>query len=86
MNHRAAAEFWAHYDRLPESIKRLADRNFALLLGDSHHPSLHFKRAGPYWSARIGLRFRALGEPLPDGVRWFWIGAHDEYARILRAS
>jgi hypothetical protein len=40
--------------------RRLADRNFELLKDDSGHPSLHFKKAGAFWSARVGIQFRAL--------------------------
>ncbi|WP_419470248.1 hypothetical protein [Candidatus Kuenenia sp.] len=49
------------------------------------HTSLHFKSVckGRYWSVRIGLYYRALGVPVPDGVQWFWIGTHDEYDKLL---
>ncbi|WP_435749603.1 hypothetical protein [Thauera sp. AutoDN2] len=47
------------------------------------HPSLHFKKVGKYRSARVGLKFRALGVELEDGVLWFWIGSHAEYDRLL---
>jgi hypothetical protein len=48
------------------------------------HPSLHFKRGGSYWSARIGSAYRALGTDSPKGILWFWIGAHEEYKRLIR--
>jgi hypothetical protein len=43
------------------------------------HPSLHFKKAGGYFSVRVGQHYRALGVAAPDGVLWFWIGSHAEY-------
>ena len=84
MKHRAAPGFWQHYDKLPEDIQNLADKCFVLLEENPRHPSLHLKRIGEYWSVRAGLRYRALGMPIPDGVLWFWIGTHDQYERVLR--
>jgi hypothetical protein len=49
----------------------------------SRHPSLHLKKAGSFWSVRVGLHYRAPAvEDGPDLV-WFWIGAHAEYDGIL---
>jgi hypothetical protein len=61
MKHYATREFWAHYRRLPAEIQQLADKNFALLKQDLHHPSLRLKKVGVYWSARVGLHHRVLG-------------------------
>jgi hypothetical protein len=44
MNHFTLPCFWQHYRQLPEEVQRLADKNYALLRDDPHHPSLHFKR------------------------------------------
>ena len=84
MNHFASPEFWQAYEKLPKTIRDLADRNFARLTVDSHHPSLHFKQAGRFWSVRVGLHFRALGVRDGDDLVWFWIGSHAEYDRLLR--
>jgi hypothetical protein len=35
-----------HYDRLPEKIKALADKNFDLLKRDPRHAPLQLKKAG----------------------------------------
>ncbi len=83
MTHRATPRFWLAYDRLPETVQRTADANFALLKSDSRHPSLHFKRIGRFWSARVGLTYRALAVQEGDEVLWFWIGHHSEYDHIL---
>ena len=83
MIHRAAPDFWACYRALPAAVRTLADKAFALLRTDPRHPSLHFKRVGRFWSARIGLHHRALGVDLPEGVLWFWIGSHAEYDKIV---
>jgi hypothetical protein len=86
MNHFATPGFWFHYRQLPDEIRELADNCFALLRADAHHPSLRFKKVGNVWSARIGLRYRALARQRSEGFVWFWIGAHDEYLRLIAAS
>ena len=75
--------FREHYDRLPEKINALADKNFDLLKRDPRHPSLQLKKAGRLWSARVGLDFRVLAYDSSEGLVWFWIGPHDEYERYL---
>ena len=83
MNHRATPRFWQAYDALPDEVRRLADRNFELLKTDPSHPSLHFKKVGKFWSARVGLQYRALAVARDDGYTWVWIGDHDAYSRLL---
>lgn len=86
MNHHATADFWASYRRLPESIQKLADANYALLRTDSRHPSLRFKKIGRLWSVRVGIGYRALAVDGEDGPVWFWIGPHAEYDRIIKGA
>jgi hypothetical protein len=83
LKHRASPRFWACYGALSPQIRGLADEKFRLLETDPHHPSLHFKRVGRFWSCRVGLRHRALGVTIPDGVLWFWIGTHAEYDQLV---
>jgi len=83
LRHRASQQFWSAYERLPADVRALADKNVALLKADPRHPSLHFKRIGRVWSARIGDHYRALGTEVDDGILWFWIGTHAEYDRIV---
>ena len=83
VNHFATPEFWYHYRRLPPEVRQLADKNFALLREDPHHPSLRLKKVGSFWSARVGLRNRALARDRAEGLVWFWIGPHSEYDRLL---
>ncbi len=68
MKHLARKSFWEHYDRLPEKIKALADKNFALLKRDPRHPSLQLKKAGRLWSERVGLDFRVLAHDSSEGL------------------
>jgi hypothetical protein len=83
VKHFASARFWACYAALPEAVQRQADRDFALLKADPRHPSLHFKKVGEYWSARVGLHHRALAIESNDDLLWFWIGTHAEYDKLI---
>jgi len=71
VNHFATPDFWFHYRRLPPETRELADRCFAMLQADPRHPSLRLKRVGAFWSARVGLRIRALARDRPEGLVWF---------------
>ena len=82
--HRATPPFWIAFADLPESVQRLARRNFALLKENPRYPSLKFKKAGDYWAVRIGPHYRALAIERGDDLVWVWIGEHDEYERRIR--
>jgi hypothetical protein len=81
--HRTIPQFWSRFDELPEPIQRLARKNFDLLKRNPRHPSLHFKKVGPFWSARVGLAHRVLAVEDGDDFIWVWIGDHDEYERMI---
>jgi hypothetical protein len=83
VKHSASPRFWATYEALPSSIRKLADANFVLLKSDPHHPSLQFKKVGRYWSVRVGLRYGALAVETEDSYVWFWIGSHADYDRLV---
>ncbi len=84
LTHKATPDFWIAYNALPIPIQKVADKAFAQLKADPKHPSLHFKKVGGFWSARVGLHHRALGVDAPDCVFWFWIGTHPEYDRLVK--
>jgi hypothetical protein len=83
LNHHASPDFWACYRDLPPEIRALADKSFAILKGNPHHPSLRLKKVKTFWSARVGLHYRALAVEAEDGLVWFWIGTHAEYDGII---
>jgi len=83
MKHFTSPDFWFHYRLLPQSIQDLADRNFCIMKVAPRHPSLRLKKAGMFWSARIGLGYRALGKDRQEGIVWFWIGPHTEYDQLI---
>jgi hypothetical protein len=84
MRHFASPAFWEAYNKLPENVRALADKNYTLLKENPQHPSLHFKKVGRFWSARIGLRYRALAVEASDGLLWFWIGSHADYDALIK--
>ena len=58
-------------------------QEYEILKVDPDHPSLHFKKVGPYRSVRVGIAYRALGVEDGGTIVWFWIGNHDEYERLI---
>jgi len=84
VRHFASRSFWEAYERLPKHIRELADKNFALLNEDPRHSSLQFKKVGRFWSARVGLRYRAFAVGTDGDLVWFWIGSHADYDALVR--
>jgi hypothetical protein len=84
MRHFASPKFWEAYERLPEQVRALADKNYTLLKQNPRHPSLQFKKVGRFWSVRVGLRYRALAVESGDDLVWFWIGSHADYDALVR--
>jgi len=83
VRHRATPRFWACYRQLPEDVQRLADKCYALLQQDPHHPSLHLKKVSRFWSVRVGLHYRALAIENDGELAWFWIGSHADYDKLI---
>jgi len=83
LSHSASRRFWRHFEALAPEVQQLARENFELLKSNPQHPSLHFKRIGKLWSVRIGLSHRAVGQDSSAGITWFWIGAHEDYEKLL---
>ena len=57
---RAIPEFWDCYDRLPESVRSLANKKYALFQENPFHPSLGLQKKGEVWTIDIGRSYRAL--------------------------
>jgi hypothetical protein len=83
LKHQASPDFWSAYQALPKEVRELADRSFELLKTNPRHPSLHLKKVGNYFSARVGLHYRVLGLDVADGILWFWIGSHAQYDQLV---
>jgi len=84
LKHFASSDFWRCFNPLPTNVQQLARSNFELLkTTPPRHPSLHLKKAGRYWSVRVGLGYRALGAEIEDGILSGWIGSHAEYDKLI---
>ena len=83
MKHHASSDFWAWHRSLPEEVRKVADGAYEHLKQDPKYPSLHFKKVGRFWSARVGGSYRALAVEGTDGLVWFWIGTHADYDKLL---
>jgi hypothetical protein len=83
LRHATTPEFWRAFNSLPPPIQAIARKNFELLKEYPRHPSLQLKKAGVYWSARVGLDYRAVAIEGADALVWFWIGPHDRYKQLL---
>jgi hypothetical protein len=86
LKHFANTDFWFYYRQLPVEVQELADKIFDLLKTDPRHPSIRLKKIGSFWSARVGLTYRALAKEQGEGLVWFWIGHHSRYDQILKSS
>jgi len=84
VKHFASSDFWDCYRRLPESTQKIADKNFELLKDNPVHSSIRLKKIGVFWSARVGLHYRALAKERSEGLVWIWIGHHSEYDQLLK--
>jgi hypothetical protein len=82
--HKTTPRFWECFEDLPKPVQEIAEKNFEQFRSNPFHPSLHFKRVGKLWSARAGSHHRALAIQDGDDYIWIWIGAHNEYERIIK--
>jgi hypothetical protein len=76
--------FWQAYAELPPEIKVAARKQYRLWKDNPRHPSLQFKKVGPFWCARNTENYRSLALLRDDTHYCFWIGTHAEYERILQ--
>jgi mRNA-degrading endonuclease RelE of RelBE toxin-antitoxin system len=80
--------FDKYFKKLPPPIRKKAAQAFRHL---EKQDQLHFSRGlelkpirGALHRIRIGDGYRALGYKTGNGVRWEWIGPHDEYMRRIK--
>ena len=78
MKHRASPRFWSSYEALPVAVQELADRTYEQLKTDPHHPSLHHKRIGRFFSSGRRSLHSPLISPLhPRGIAIEVLHIHD---------
>ena len=87
--HGTSVKFWQAYNLLPNEIRQIANKQFAILKDNPNHPSLKFKKIGlskgrEIWSARVNQKYRALARKHNNcDYEWFWIGEHDAYDSLI---
>ncbi len=84
MRHFTSPSFWKLYNRLPASVRDLADKQYLLLKSNPRHSSLRLKKVGKFWSVRVGIHYRAAAVQIDEGLLWFWIGRHAEYDELVK--
>jgi hypothetical protein len=80
-------QFRALLAALPREVQAQAAQAFRQFLTDPFDHSLQLKRlrgSQTVYSARIGSHYRALAERAGNHFRWFWIGSHADYDRVIR--
>ncbi|MGI8965214.1 MAG: type II toxin-antitoxin system RelE family toxin, partial [Limisphaerales bacterium] len=71
-------EFWRLFNQLPKEIQIAARKSFEKFLLNPDHPSLNFKSLkgdSDFFSARINLKYRVVGQRSGNIIVWFWIGS-----------
>lgn len=72
--------FKQDYKKLPEKIKKRADKAFYLLITNPAHPSLRVKKmrsAGNIWEATVTKKYRLSFQKINDTYFLRRIGIHD---------
>jgi len=72
--------FIKDYRKLPGSIQKIADKNLALLMTNSKHPSLHVKKMNDprnIWEGRVSDSYRFTFQVKGDTCLLRRIGTHD---------
>ena len=83
MKHYASPAFWEAFGSLDPAVQKAARNAFELIKSDPRHASVRLKKAGRFWSARVGRSHRAVAVDAEDGLVWIWAGKHDPYERKL---
>jgi hypothetical protein len=42
------------------------------------------KKIGAFWTARVGIQYRAIANEHEHGLIWVWIGDHKDYDSLLK--
>ena len=79
MRIQRSRQFREEYERLPDAIKKRAEKQLTLFLQDPHHPSLRTKKmeGRDIWEGRMTQSYRFTFEIIGDVYRLRRIGTHD---------
>ena len=71
MRHFASPAFWDGYARLPDSIRALADQNYAMLKNNPRTSVAAVEESRPLLVRSRGNRHRALAVEIEGSLLWF---------------
>ena len=86
MNSQTTGRFWDLFRALPPDIQKQAYQAYRQFTHDPFHPGLNFEEVDKQrnlWSARVTRGYRVLGYREGGEIRWFWIGTHREYEKLI---
>lgn len=79
--------YWERMEKLPEEIRKRAEKTYALWRENPKHPMLRFKKIHPslpIYSFRVGPSYRTIGVESSDGhLIWFWVGSFDDFTNTV---
>lgn len=79
--------YWKSMEKLPDEVRQMAEKSYALWRNDPKHPMLRFKKihpSQPIYSFRVGPAYRTIGIESSDGrLIWFWVGSFEEYTKVI---
>jgi hypothetical protein len=86
VNSKTTRRFWDLFRTLPPTIRKQAYKAYQQFTRDPFHPSLNFEEVDKQrnlWSARVTRGYRVLGYRADGEIRWFWIGTHSDYEKLI---
>jgi ribosomal protein L31E len=78
------SSYWKGMDKLPEEVRVMAEKTYAIWRDDPKNPLLRFKKihpSQPIYSFRVGLAYRTIGVDSDGRLIWFWVGSFDEFSK-----
>ena len=83
LRHYASPAFWNCYRQLPNPVRELADKASPCSRPILITPHCDLKKVGRFWSARVGLYYRALGVEGTGRRALVLIGSHADYDKLV---
>ncbi len=83
---KTTKKFWKLFEKLPVGVQFRAVLAYKKWRDDPYQQELHFKRVGqrmPVYSVRVAYSWRAVGLLEGDTIKWFWVGSHADYEKLI---
>ena len=79
--------YWKSMEKLPEEVRKKAEKTYAMWRENPKHPALRFKKihpTQPIYSFRVGVAYRTIGVEAADNrLVWFWVGSFAEFEKAV---